>query len=66
MLIEYVAIGAGTAVALNLLTLAITLFLYFDPSDQIDWNLVLVRGIMAAAFGGWVGLFIAIIVQITF
>ncbi len=64
MVMQYITIGVGVAVALNLTTLAIALFLYYDPSDKIDWGMVTTRALIAATLGGWFGAMIAAVTLI--
>ena len=64
--LQIVWAAAAAAVAYNLLTFAVSCFMFYKPGDRISWAKVAFRAAVAATVGGWVGLFIAIIVQITF
>lgn len=64
--LQIVWAGGIAAIAYNLLTLAVACFMFYKPGDRLDWARVAFTALLAGTVGGWVGLFIAIIVQITF
>lgn len=64
--LQIVLAGAAAATIYNLVTLALACFIFYTAGDRLDWERVLFRALVSAVIGGWVGLFIAIIVQITF
>lgn len=64
--LQIVWAGGIAALAYNLLTFAVSCFMFYKPGDRISWAKVAFRALVSAIVGGWAALFIAIIVQITF
>ena len=64
MITHIVLAGAAAAVSYNLLTLAVSCWLYREPGGRLDWAQVTFRVLKAGTVGGYIGLLIALIIKI--
>ena len=64
MTTHVVLAGAASAVSYNLLTLAVSCWLYREPGGRLDWAQVAFNALRAGTVGGYLGLLIALIMKI--